>query len=356
MPQRLVLLVLLFAMFYSAPSRAEETASGYQWQQVGDGVFQHTRSDPFAGPVDGNSVVIVTGDAVVVVDTHINPAAARAVIAKIGEITDLPVTHVINSHWHDDHTNGNHAFRDAFPDVKIIAHRDTLKALKKEWPKLEEQRLSAYGQVNADELRKRADELQASDPLKANSYRVYAGYVEALMPELPKMQLIYPDTVFGDSFELGTGDHRISIHWLGRGNTDGDVIVWLPGQKILITGDLLVAPVPYAFDSPMVDWIDTLERLKSYQPETIIPGHGAVQDDTAYLDQVIALLRTTVGAVRAAHDNGVAFGDLHERVALTEQEQLFSNGEVANAFAWRSYFVEPGLESAWASLGYPVPE
>jgi len=91
------------------------------------------------------------------------------------------------------------------------------------------------------------------------------------------MQLVYPDLVFADRLEFERGERRIVLQWMGRGNTDGDVIVWLPEDDVQITGDLLVAPIPFAVGSPMVDWISTLGRLRKLGAGTIIPGHGAVQ-------------------------------------------------------------------------------
>ncbi len=332
----------------------EETFPGYHWQAVGDGIYVHSPVDPLAGPVDGNSVVIVNSDDVVVVDTHINPASARAVIGKIREITDAPVTKIVNTHWHDDHTNGNHAYREAFPDAQIVAHRATLAALREKWAPMEAQRREAYLTVTPEQILAAADELD--DLNQAIGYRVYAGYVAALKPEMPSMQLVYPDTVFADRLVFDSGGRRIVVEWLGRGNTDGDVVVSLPDDGVLITGDLLVAPIPFAFDSPMTDWIETLERVFAFGARTIVPGHGAVQHDSKYIDQVLGLLRATVDAVRRAHESGAAFSELADAVDLTDHQARFTSGDTEKTFAWNTYYLAPGLRSAWVSLGYPLPD
>ena len=156
--------------------------------------------------------------------------------------------------------------------------------------------------------------------------------------------------------EINLGNRSVTVEWIGRGNTDGDVIVRLPDDKMLITGDLLVAPVPYAFDSPMIDWVETLERLASYDVETIVPGHGAVQTDTAYLELVQDLLEHMLELVQAAHDAGVAYADLADAVDLSQYADRFAGDDAELAFAWNAYLVSPGLASAWKSLGFPVPE
>jgi len=332
-----------------------EIYPGYKWHSLGNGIYVHAQNNPLAGPVDGNSVVIVNDRGVMVVDTHINPAVARSVIKKIVSITDTPVTHVINTHWHDDHTNGNHAYREAFPGIKIVAHRATLESLMEEWQAMEDQRREAYGSVDVGELRRAADSFEENDPNSAIGYRIYADYVEALLPELSTMELEYPDTVFEDSLVYEFGNRTIHLKWLGRGNTDGDVVVWLPEDRVLVTGDILVAPIPYAFDSPMLDWIRTLEQVATLDAATIIPGHGSVQHDKRYLGLVQSLLESTVNAVRNAHDNGTAYADLANAVDLSEYESEFTDDDPERAWAWRAYYVSPGVKSAWSSLGYPLP-
>ena len=326
---------------------------GYAWHEAGDGVFVHTQIDPLAGPVDGNSIVIVGDTGIVVVDTHINPAVARSVIGKIRAMSNVPVTHVINTHWHDDHTNGNHEYRKAYPDVRIIAHRATLESLREEWQAMEDGRREAYASIDVERLRAAAD--VADDPGTAISYRVYAGYVEALRPELPGLVLEYPDMVIDDSLSLDIGGRDVELRWLGKGNTAGDVVVWLPGQKIAITGDILVAPIPYAFDSPMVDWSATLGAIQALGAGTVIPGHGPIQRDDAYVAQVRDLIDDTLDAVRSARENGAGYAELADSVDLSEHAARFTGDDPERAYAWSAYFVNPGLKSAWISLGYPVP-
>ncbi len=334
----------------------EKIYSGYTWQAVGDGIYVHTRNDPLAGPIDGNSTVIVNDEDVFVVDTHINPAAARAVISKIREITDNPVTYVVNTHWHDDHTNGNHAYRQAFPEAKIIAHHATLVSLEEEWEAMEDQRRSAYESVRGRDILGAAAEVEAEDPERAIGLRLFAGYRDALEPELSTMELVYPDFIFDKRMVFQRGGRTIVVQWMGRGNTDGDAVVWLPNDELVITGDLLVAPIPYAFDSPMVEWVGTLDQLAKLGAETIVPGHGAVQRDRRYLVQVASLLEATIAAVQDARAAGVGYDDLPDAVDLGAYERRFTGGDRMRTYAWRSYYYEPGLRSAWTSLGYPVPE
>jgi len=350
---RRLLLGALMAIPFSGPV-AEEIYPGYSWQALGNGIFVHSQSDPLDGPVDGNSVVIFSDDGVLVVDTHINPAVARAVIDKIRSMTEVPVTHVINTHWHDDHTNGNYAYRKAFPDIKIVAQRDTLRFLRDNWEAMENQRRTSYAGIDVEELRRKASVPDPADPDAAITYRVYAGYVAALRPELPTLQLEYPDTVFDDALPIEFANRRVELYWLGRGNTEGDTVVWLPEDRLLVTGDLLVSPIPFAFDSPMSDWAVTLRRLAGFDAQIIVPGHGAVQFDGSYLESVRALIEATTARVKTAKENGASLSDLGRVVDLSDFREKFAGEDAERLWAWQSYFSAPGLKSAWTSLGYPL--
>ncbi len=87
-----------------------------------------------------------------------------------------------------------------------------------------------------------------------------------------------------DSLILRRGERTIVIRYLGRGNTRGDLSVWLPREGVLATGDLLVNPVPYSFGSYLGDWVATLRKLRTLPARAIVPGHGAIQRDWSYLD------------------------------------------------------------------------
>jgi glyoxylase-like metal-dependent hydrolase (beta-lactamase superfamily II) len=338
------------------PEPQKASPPGYEWHELGGGVYVHRRTDPLAGPVDGNSVVIVNTDDVFVVDTHVDPAAARAVIARIRSITDNPVTHVINTHWHDDHTNGNHTYREAFPEARIIAHSATIRTLEAEWQAMEDQRRAAYESVRGRDLIGAAEALEATDPQRAIGIRVFAGYRDALEPELPTLELAYPDRAVDSRRTFERATRQIVVESLGAGNTEGDLVVWLPEESILITGDILVSPIPFAFDAPMLDWVNTLRRIDQYGARYLVPGHGPVLQGSQYLGQVVALLEETVDAVRDARARGVEYAGLEQSVDLRIQERIFTQGEVRNTYAWRSYFLTPGLQSAWKALGYPVPD
>jgi glyoxylase-like metal-dependent hydrolase (beta-lactamase superfamily II) len=80
------------------------------------------------------------------------------------------------------------------------------------------------------------------------------------------------------------------LKYLGRGNTVGDAIAYLPKERILIAGDLVDSPVPYLGGGFPIEEVDTLKRVKELDVETLIPGHGGVLKGKAFLQQEIDLI------------------------------------------------------------------
>jgi glyoxylase-like metal-dependent hydrolase (beta-lactamase superfamily II) len=129
----------------------------------------------------------------------------------------------------------------------------------------------------------------------------------------------------------------VELRYFGRGNTDGDAVVWMPEQRVVASGDLVVHPTPYGFGSYPADWIEALEAIKALDYAYLIPGHGAVQPDTAYVDQLIALMAEVRAQVGPLAEAGLSLEEVRAEVDLSAQQSLFAQGDawIANRFnAW----------------------
>jgi glyoxylase-like metal-dependent hydrolase (beta-lactamase superfamily II) len=107
-----------------------------------------------------------------------------------------------------------------------------------------------------------------------------------------------PTLVFTDKLDVDIGNREVQVKHLGRGNTPGDSIVYLPKEKILVAGDLLVHPIPYTFDGYPAEWAQTLEKMSHLDAVTIVPGHGAILHDKVYLNLMTDLLNNAVEQMR----------------------------------------------------------
>jgi cyclase len=88
------------------------------------------------------------------------------------------------------------------------------------------------------------------------------------------MPLIVPSITFNKEMTIRSGDREIKMHYLGWGNTTGDGIVYLPNEKIIISGDLVVYPSPYESENFSAEWLATMEKLNAFPFDRLLPGHG----------------------------------------------------------------------------------
>lgn len=301
--QNLVVGCVAVVLLTSISSAADSAmfSSERQVTKITDGVYVIRHKDPARGWVHGNTTVIIGQRGVFVVDSTQTPRAAREDIAQIRQWTDKPVAYVLNTHWHTDHNGGNHEYLQAFPGAAIVAQVET-RAMEDEynptvaadWPKNVEQ-LRAM-------LKKQAETgmSPAGRPLTAEEKaRIPSQLAEADQLEQDGKEFVYqaPTLMFDHELTLDLGGREVQVKYLGRGNTAGDAIAYLPKEKLLATGDLLVYPVPYTFDGYPSEWVQTLNVLEQMDAATIVPGHGPIQRDKTYLRNVRDLMKSVIEQV-----------------------------------------------------------
>ncbi|MGH9746798.1 MAG: MBL fold metallo-hydrolase [Candidatus Acidiferrales bacterium] len=256
--------------------------------KLADGVYeiQHEPS--------GNTTVIIGERQVFVVDTCFLPSAARDDIAQIRQWTDKPVSFVLNTHFHNDHNIGNQAYMEAFPALTIIAHVETKKQMDLFGPgsaMREEKTLAAY--QNMLQTGKTPDGQTLSDDDKTQVKNALPREAEQVA-ELKTVKFQTATLTFDHDFIIDVGNREVQVKFLGRGNTGGDAVVYLPKEKIVVTGDLLVYPIPYIYDGYPTEWIQTLQNLAQLDADTIVPGHGPVAHDKAQMYLIRDLLKSAV--------------------------------------------------------------
>jgi len=195
---------------------------------------------------------------------------------------------------------GNQAYADAFPSLIIIAQINTQKQLEGYLPWYAE----AYRHdVAAAKHMLEAGKDDTGTPLTESARKqLQEGLsgVESVSAEFTTPMSRLPDLTFERELDVNLGNRDVQMKYLGRGNTTGDAIVYLPKENILVAGDLLDCPVPYFFGGYPAEQIVTLEKMAELDARTIVPGHGDVLHDKVYLNQVIALLKTVVSQTQQA--------------------------------------------------------
>ena len=209
---------------------------------------------------DPNTGIIIGDDAVLVADTQATPAMAQDVIRRIREVTDKPIKYVVLTHYHAVRVLGASAYQ----PQQILASQDTY-----------------------DLIVERGEQDKASEI--GRFPRLFSN-VESVPPGMT-----WPTMTFTGKMTLWLGKLEVQLLQLGRGHTKGDTVVWLPQDRVLLSGDLVeFDATPYAGDAYFKDWPQTLENVAALKPTALVPGRGPALIGE---EQVAAGLKATGGFI-----------------------------------------------------------
>lgn len=345
----------VLALILSSPLVVLGQSEKFEMVKVADGVYAAIRTEPPGLTVNANSVFIINEEDVVVVDTTLTPGTAKEELAALRKLTNKPVRYVINTHWHDDHIMGNQVYRDAFPGAEFIAHANTREYLPTTGFSNRKEAMSEQGYPGFIAALKESLEKNkgfSGKPMDEEERRTYASdlqIAERYMAENPGVQIVLPTITLEDRLTLYRGSRTIEILYLGRGHTSGDIVVRLPKEGVVVTGDLVIWPVPYV-GSPQShpgDWSATLEKLIALHPSTIIPGHGPVLKDDSYLKLMARLFASIKQQVEAAVARGETLEQVRKSVKLDEFQKLFAGDSHMRNDIFRAYVFGPAVEAAF---------
>jgi len=328
--------VLLIVLAAHAPSRLDAADSPtHRFEQLAPGVYFAEGKGPVF--VLSNSLVIVNDDDVVVVDSHVTPAAARALVAAIATLTPKPISTVINTHYHFDHAHGNQVFP---PAVTIIGSEFTRQKLSGD-PLHERtyQFMSKLFAENAAATKKQADE--AKDPKAKADLEVQAQALANHLRDDRETRPTPPTVTLSERMTLYRGNREIQLLFLGRGHTGGDVVVFLPKERVVFTGDLLLQGPSYMGDAYLDEWVGTIDRVKALDFDVVVPGHGQPFRDRAAIDAFQAYMKDTWDQAVALRAKGVSALEAAVRMDLTAHKK--SMGQFASPLL-PSGILEPGIE------------
>lgn len=304
----------------------------YQFEKIADGIYYATAqyngtafpfgTNPFFG---ANLVVIVNDKDVLLVDTGTTPRSARALVADIKKLTDKPITTVVNTHWHYDHTDGNSIFG---PQVQIIA------------TEFVRQQLSTFDVLHNEPFRTSAairgpaviegfkkQLAAAKDPAqKAALQKTLADTEQAekeFEHDITEIKPTAPTVTYKDRMVLHRGGREIDLMFLGRGHTAGDTVVFLPKEHVVATGDLMESRISYMGNAYFSEWLTTLDALKRLDFRVDLPGHGAPFTDKGLITQFQSYLRDLLAQSTKLRAQGLSADDAAKRVDLTAYAKAF---------------------------------
>jgi cyclase len=351
--------VLTFAP-YAARSQTpfDLRDEGTRVEQLSENVFAIIHEDATDEWPHGNTGVIVGRRGVFVIDSTYLPSRARADIALIRQITRKPVTKLATTHWHFDHNNGAIAYRQAFPEVELIAERETARWIELNqiwWSRMStasgSQRRTALAELEQALTRGRTDQGFFTASERAERERIIARRQDELR-QLETLQVARPNRLFDDHLRIDFEGTRIDIRDWGPANSPHDVTFWLPRQRILFTGDILVkSPLPYSGASWPVHWVSVLRQIERLPIAHMVPGHGPVMRDHAYTRAVRELLETVLTRVEAMIREGRTLAQVQDAIDLEDVRTLVPewSGPSVPAADW-TYTRRTLAERAWMGL------
>jgi len=250
--------------------------------EVADRVFAYVQPD--GSWWINNTGFIAAADDVVAIDATSTERRTRALLATIADTVRAPVRTLVNTHHHGDHTNGNCLFGDAV----VVGHENCRAGvLQQTIGGLE----PVFGPVDWGDLTVRA-----------------------------------PSVTFTERLDLHVGDRRVELHYIGTpAHTSGDIVAWLPDERVLFAGDLVFnGGTPFLLMGSVDGAVEAMQRLRAFGATTVVPGHGDVGGPELFdpVDRYLAFVQATA---RAAYDAGIApldavrdldlgeFSELHER-------------------------------------------
>jgi glyoxylase-like metal-dependent hydrolase (beta-lactamase superfamily II) len=250
-----------------------------QWREVDDRVYVR-RHESF----DLNVGLVVGDGGCLVIDTREHLAAGRELAAAVREVTAEPWT-VVNTHAHYDHYLGNAAFAPA-PIWALDRARDVI---------------ARYGEVER----------------RCWAHDARRGGRDDLARDFDASPVVVPTHAFAaPRHRLAIGDRAVTLHHLGRGHTDNDVVLTIDGARAVFAGDLVEQGGPPMFhDAYPAEWAETLGRLLAIVDGPVVPGHGDVVD-AAFVAEQRHVIARVVEVARGAGTTVPGLPDDAAEVAL----------------------------------------
>jgi cyclase len=285
----------------------------FEFQPVADGVYAAIAAPQYK--VNSNAAVILTNDGVVVVDSHSKPSAAKALYTEIRGVTKHPVSKIINTHFHWDHWQGNEVYAAEFPSLEIIASERTKENLTRPdagvggVPYIDKQLTALPKEIEQfkDEI------LKASSPEQKARLEANLQQAEAYLAELKNLKPTLPTRTVTTTATLNEPGREIQLLLLGRGHTDGDVYVYLPKEKVVVTGDAVIEWMPFLNDGYPEEWVQTLSALETVDFTHMILGHGEVVSK-AHLAFFKGYLTDLMASVKKAAADGGTLEEMQKTI------------------------------------------
>ncbi len=321
-----IFLSLLAVYSYSNTFPVVAKDSTASMQKIAEGVYVIMHEHATDEWPHGNTGVIVGDKAVFVVDACYLPSRARADISLIRSVTKKPVKYLGITHWHMDHNNGIIAYTDSFAGIQVISERKNAEyiSINSSW----------WGKSSAKDnsvRRKIIDDLEQELMTGKDSAGVAFSKDEIIkrkkiitqrkneLEELSTLKVIPPNKLFDKEMTVDLGNRKVVLKDWGKANSVHDVTYYLPKEKILFAGDIIVqTPIPFTFESWPTSWIKVIEGIEKMPLNAIVTGHGPVLTDLTYTKLLRDLFSAAISKVNKGLEDGLTLNQLKATADFSE--------------------------------------
>jgi glyoxylase-like metal-dependent hydrolase (beta-lactamase superfamily II) len=351
-PRHALAVAAALAASLAAPASRAADPFEMEWRELARDVWVGIRPVSYRSPVMTNTMVVIGSQGVLVFDAAGFAIQGERLVRKVAELTDKPITHVAISHWHGDHSMGDYEVLEKFPDAEVIAHEFTARYnASPNGEKVEPRDPEAEAEYRARVEKALATGVRSDGtpvtPKMRDFYVELLEHFDFVSEEIQRRQLMPPTRTMTDKAVIDLGGRTVELRHIAPGNTKGDVILWLPDEKILATGDIVVRPTPYGFFSYPRSWASVLRELKTFDAKYIVPGHGDVMTDTAYVDLLAETMDLVADQVEAAVKAGKSLDETRAAMDWTPVEKRFVGDDGMLAFLFNLWFKTPIVEAQY---------
>ena len=273
---------------------------GPHFRKIKDGIYVYAQK-----PADSNAGIILTQEAVVLIDSGHNPPDSQAILKAVRQLTPQPIRFLINTEPHGDHTTGHFLFS---PPAIIIAHEGATDSMKK-----------AYNP-------QRNEKLMADYPEMRESFKGF--------------KMITPQIEYRDKMTLNVGERTFELYYLKNVHSEADTAIWLPKERVIFSA--AVAGVKrFSNLRPSVqieDMISAMKMMKSLNPEIVVPGHGP-PGTTKILDDSIQYYTLLLERVGKMAKEGKSLDSIKKELRMPETDDWASKDRI-----------DTNIESAYRSV------
>ena len=293
-----VFLFVFYFLFVAFHLLAQDL--GPHFRKIKDGIYVYAQK-----PADSNAGIILTQEAVVLIDSGHNPPDSQAILKAVRQLTPQPIRFLINTEPHGDHTTGHFLFS---PPAIIIAHEGATDSMKK-----------AYNP-------QRNEKLMADYPDMRESFKGF--------------KMITPQIEYRDKMTLNVGERTFELYYLKNVHSEADTAIWLPKERVIFSAAVAGAK-RFSNLRPSVqieDMISAMKMMKSLNPEIVVPGHGP-PGTTKILDDSIQYYTLLLERVGKMAKEGKSLDSIKKELRMPETDDWASKDRI-----------DTNIESAYRSV------